>query len=244
MIPAFDKIRVIETGPKPASWNMALDEILLNKLGDTPILRIYAWNPSAVSIGYFQSIQDEVNVENCKQNRIDIVRRMTGGGAVFHESEVTYSFLTKRFPKSIIESYRWICDGVISGINKLGYQAKFSPLNDITINGKKVSGNAQTRKKDSLLQHGTILLDADIERMFSVLKIAPEKIKDKMIDDVRQRITVLSKSFEEAALALEKGFGEKFQAKLTYDPLTFAEESEAEKLAKEKYESVKWNWKK
>lgn len=240
----FDEIRVLETGYNQASWNMALDEALLNKMGDTPVLRLYGWNPSAVSIGYFQSMAQEVDVDRCKRRGIDVVRRMTGGGAVFHDSELTYSFLTKKYPQSIIESYELICDAIITAISKLGFVAKFSPLNDITINGKKVSGNAQTRKKNTLLQHGTILLNANIDEMFSVLKVPSEKLRDKMITDVKQRITFLDKTFDEVAAALKTGFSEKFGSKLVMDKLSKAEEEDAENLVREKYATHKWNWKK
>ena len=85
----FSKIRVLETGHNPGSWNMALDEVLMNGIGEVPILKIYGWQPSCVSIGYFQSMNEEVNLEKCKEMGIDSVRRITGGGAVFHESELT-----------------------------------------------------------------------------------------------------------------------------------------------------------
>jgi lipoate-protein ligase A len=202
----FEEIRVLETGYNSASWNMALDEVLLNHLGDTPILRLYGWTPPAVSIGYFQGIDEEIDVNMCKRYGIEVVRRITGGGSVFHDAELTYSFLTKKFPQNIMKSYEMICSAMIIGLGKLGFCAKFSPLNDITINGKKVSGNAQTRKKNSLLQHGTILLDANMDRMFSVLRVPSEKIRDKMITDARQRIIVLNKTFDETAVALKIGF--------------------------------------
>lgn len=239
-----DKIRVLETGHSPAAWNMALDEVLLCSLGDTPVLRIYGWSPPAVSIGYFQSIEQEVDVAECSRLGIDVIRRVTGGGAVLHDSELTYSFLTKKYPQNIMESYELVCGAVIDSINSLGFVSKFSPLNDITVNGKKVSGNAQTRKKNALLQHGTILLSADIDRMFSVLKVPSEKIRDKMISDVKQRVASLNRSFDEVAASMKKGFSEKFCASLADDSLTDEEKIATEKLAREKYSTRQWNWKK
>lgn len=240
----FDKIRVLETGHNQASWNMALDEVLLNNLGDMPTLRIYGWSPPAVSIGYFQSMDAEVNVEECRRLGIDVIRRITGGGAVLHDSELTYSFLTKKYPQNILESYELICGAVIDAIDSLGFVAGFSPLNDITINGRKVSGNAQTRKKNTLLQHGTILLNVDVEKMFSVLKIPSEKIRDKMISEAKQRVTSLEKSFGEVASSLKKGFSRNFHADLFVDRLSDEEKIATEKLAKEKYSTRQWNWKK
>lgn len=237
----FNEIRVLETGCNTASLNMALDEVLMSGVNNVPILRLYGWNPPAVSIGYFQRMEEEVDVKNCNRLGIDTVRRITGGGSVLHDSELTYSFITKKYPKNIIESYTLICDAVVMAINKLGFNAKFSPLNDIIVNGKKVSGNAQTRKKDTLLQHGTILLIADVEKMFSVLKVPSEKIRDKAIFDAKERVVGLNKTFEEVASALKAGFSEKFDATLIVDKLTKEEEIDAKKLAKEKYSNAKWN---
>lgn len=237
----FSEIRVLETGYNNAQWNMSVDEVLMNSVKDIPILRLYGWKPPSVSIGYFQRMEEEVNVKKCNQLGIDIVRRITGGGAVLHDSELTYSFLARKYPQNISESYRWICDAIITAINKLGLDAKFSPLNDIIINGKKISGNAQTRKKGTLLQHGTILLNADVEKMFSALKVPSEKISDKMIADVKERVVGLSKTFDEVALALKSGFSEKFGATLIIDELTKEEEVAATKLVKEKYSTDRWN---
>ncbi|HYY40099.1 MAG TPA: lipoate--protein ligase family protein, partial [Nitrososphaera sp.] len=170
----FSKIRVLETGYKPAALNMAIDEALIENIDEAPVLRIYGWRPAAISIGYFQSIKEEVDLEKCRQLGVDVVRRLTGGGAVLHEFEVTYSFITKQYPHSIMESYRWICDAIVISINRLGFNASFVPLNDIVVDGKKISGNAQTRRKGVLLQHGTLLLGVDVDKMFSVLKVPSE----------------------------------------------------------------------
>lgn len=237
----FSEIRILETGYNNARWNMSVDEVLMNRVNDVPVLRLYGWKPPAVSIGYFQRMEEEVNVKKCNQLGIDVVRRITGGGSVLHDSELTYSFLTREYPQNISDSYRLICDAIVISINKLGLDAKFSPLNDIVINGKKISGNAQTRKKGTLLQHGTILLNVDVEKMFSVLKIPSEKISDKMIADVKERVIGLNKTFDEVALALKSGFSEKFGATLIIDKLTKEEEIATTKLAEEKYSTDKWN---
>jgi lipoate-protein ligase A len=240
----FSRIRILETWYNSGPWNMALDEVLMDSVNQCiPTLRLYGWHPSAVSIGYFQSMDEEVDVKNCKQMGIDVVRRITGGGAVLHESELTYSFITKIYPQNIIESYYWICAPVVICINKLGFDAKFVPLNDIIINNKKVSGNAQTRKKNTLLQHGTILLDVNVEKMFSVLKVPSEKVKDKMISDVNSRVMGLNKTFEQVADNLKESFSEKFNAEIIVDNLTVEEEENTKRLVRGKYLSNQWNWK-
>jgi lipoate-protein ligase A len=242
----FKQIRVLETGCNPGAWNMALDETLLKDLvdHDTPILRLYGWQPPCVSIGYFQSMEEEVDVLKCGTMGVDVVRRITGGGAVLHEFELTYTFITKNYPANILESYELICEPVVLCLNRLGYNAKYVPLNDIVVDNKKVSGNAQTRKNNTLLQHGTILLAVDIEKMFSMLKVPSEKIKDKMIKDVNARVTGINKSFEEVASNLKESFAELFGAQIITDTLCTKEKKDTEKFAIEKYSSRQWNWRK
>ena len=242
----FKQIRVLETGCNPGAWNMALDEALLTNLvdHDTPILRLYGWQPPCVSIGYFQSMEEEVDVLKCSNMGVDVVRRITGGGAVLHEFELTYTFITKNYPANILESYELICEPVVLCLNRLGYNAKYVPLNDIVVDNKKVSGNAQTRKNNILLQHGTILLAVDIEKMFSMLKVPSEKIKDKMIKDVKARVTGINRSFEEVASNLKESFAEIFGAQIITDTLSSKEKEDKEKLVIEKYSSRQWNWRK
>ena len=223
---------------------MGLDQTLMSTVEDfIPILRLYGWKPSAVSIGYFQSLEQEVNVKKCKELGIDVVRRITGGGAVLHEYELTYSFITKIYPANIIESYRSICEPVVTCLYDLGFEARFSPLNDITVENKKVSGNAQTRRNNVLLQHGTILLDVNVDKMFSVLKVPSEKIKDKIIQDVKERVMGLKVSYDEVANKLWRSFGQKFQAEVFKDDVKSDESIEAKIMQKYKYSTYEWNYK-
>jgi lipoate-protein ligase A len=238
----FSKIRVLETGYNRATLNMGIDEALIENIGEAPVLRIYGWRPAAISIGYFQSIKEEVDLEKCSQLGVDVVRRLTGGGAVLHEFELTYSFITKQYPQNIMESCRWICDAIVISINRLGFDASFVPLNDIVVNGKKVSGSAQTRRKGVLLQHGTLLLGVDVDKMFSILKVPSEKLRDKIIKDVKERVTSLAgTTFDEMASSLKTSFAKKFDAKLVADSLSTDEISCAKWLAERKYSSKEWN---
>ncbi len=239
----FSKIRVLETGHNSGSWNMALDEVLINGVKEVPILKIYGWKPPCVSIGYFQSMNEEVDVEKCKQVGIDCVRRITGGGAVFHENELTYSFISRNYPQGIIQSYEMVCEILILTLKKLGFDAKFSPLNDITVGGRKVCGNAQTRKNGVMLQHGTMLLDVDVEKMFSILKVPKEKISDKAIEDVKQRVFGIGKKFDLVANTLKDSANEIFSADLSLEDITRGEEEAAKVLDLEKYSSKEWNFK-
>ncbi len=229
---------------------MAIDEAVSEsvKEGSDSTIRFWRWNPSTVSIGYFQGIEDEVNLNECKKNNIDVVRRRTGGGAVYHDynGEITYSVIGKEeiFPKSIHESYNIICGWVIKGLSNIGIDSKFIPINDIIASGKKISGNAQTRRNGVLLQHGTILYDLDVNKMFSLLKISKEKISDKMIKSVEDRVTKIKNfkniDIEEAYNAIMKGFT--INKEFYIGKLTNEEINRAKELASEKYSSKKWNY--
>lgn len=189
--------RLIPFSVNSASMNMAIDEAISEYIAkDTtnflPTIRFYGWKPSAVSIGYFQNLEREIDLISCKKHSIDFVRRRTGGGAVYHDidGEITYSIIAKLnlFPKDILASYRLICGYVCDALSTLGLEAEFKPINDIIVNNKKISGNAQTRRNGVLLQHGTILYKVDVEKMFTILKVPNEKIKDKMITSVKERV--------------------------------------------------------
>ena len=139
--------RVVGLETHDAYFNMAIDEVLLERVSEKlspPTIRFYRWSPSAVSIGRFQSMEEEVNVEKCREIGVDYVRRITGGGAVYHDNggEITYSLVApeSEFPKGIRESYRDICKSIISGLGSLGIKAEFMPINDIIAEGKKISG--------------------------------------------------------------------------------------------------------
>ncbi len=239
----FSKIRTLETGYNNAALNMAIDEALMENIDHTPILRIYGWRPAAVSIGYFQSIKEEIDLEKCSRMGVDVIRRLTGGGAVLHEMELTYSFITKQYPQNIMESYKWICEAIVISINRLGFDASFVSLNDIVVNGKKVSGSAQTRRNGVLLQHGTLLLGVDVDKMFCVLKVPSEKVKDKIIKDVKERVTSLSGiTFEKMASSLKTSFATKFDAKLLADIMSTKETNRAICLAERKYSTKEWNF--
>ena len=253
----MDELRFIDLEVNDAFTNMAIDEAILLSLKEgkvSPTLRLYRWQPSAVSIGTFQGMKEEVDIQYCRENGIDYIRRITGGGAVYHDynGEITYSILLPRghslAPEDILESYKLLCNGIVIGLAKLGIESEFKPINDIISGDKKISGNAQTRRHSCVLQHGTILLDLDVEVMFSILKVPKEKISDKMIADVKQRVTsirdILQRDVEveELRSALETGFAEALNVDLIKGELTFEEKSTAKRLAEIKYSSDEWNF--
>jgi lipoate-protein ligase A len=243
--------RIIGYAETDAYANMAIDEAVseLAAAGGPPTIRFYGWNPSAVSIGYFQGLENEVDLARCGELGVEVIRRRTGGGAVYHDTqgEITYSVIgpEEMFPKDILASYRLICGWICDSLSLLDIKAEFRPINDISVAGKKISGNAQTRRGGVLLQHGTILHSLDVDRMFSVLKVSDEKIKDKMITDARERVTSIVQQSpgitkQRAIEALVQGFtnGKEFE----HGPLTQVESVRARELANERYRKKEWNW--
>ncbi len=245
-------MRLIRDTHHPAAYNMALDEALL-RLNDGPVFRTYSWEPSAVSIGYFQSIEEEVDLEMAESMGVDVIRRITGGGAVFHDrdGEVTYSVILpsghEAARNSAKESYEVLCGGIVEALGILGIDASFAGINDVVVGGKKISGSAQTRKKWGVLQHGTLLYDLRPEVMFSLLKVPDEKMRDKMIKNIYERVTSLkhlglNASRKDVEDALVEGFSNVLGEKMKPSEPTKDELALADELMGEKYGSREWNF--
>ena len=175
---------------------MGLDEALLllrieDKVEDT--FRFYSFFPSCASIGYFQRLSSSINLDYCFKNNIDYVRRITGGGNVFHDymGEITYSIVLseKKSPDNILDSFEFIYGGIIKGLKNMDINVEFKPLNDLTFNSKKISGSAQTRKNGIILQHGTLMFNTNIELMEKVLRISNQKT------EIRKRVTHKKKQY-------------------------------------------------
>lgn len=245
------KFRMIPFRYFDAYLNMALDEAIMEAVrnGESlPTIRFYGWAPSAVSIGVFQGIRNEVNLDVTRQAGVDVIRRQTGGGAVYHDQfgEVTYSIIgpVEDFSVNIIKSYADICEPIITALKSLGLDVHFEPVNDILLNEQKISGNAQTRRQGILLQHGTVLYRVEVEKMFSYLNVSEQKISDKLIKSVKKRVTSVSDQLDipmkELQIALEKGFS--IGQEIEMGDYTEKELTRAAQLAEEKYRSEAWNY--
>lgn len=246
--------RFIDTGFRNAYKNMAIDEALASKC-TTPILRFYQWKPSAVSIGYNQNLEREINVDYCKKNGIDIVRRITGGKAVFHDKEITYSFIVPEklglLPMDVVESYRMIAEALVMALKKIKIDADIKKVNEriatpicfnssnwyeLMVNDKKISGSAQRRIDGVVLQHGPILIDFDYEENSRIFK---SKGEIDSIKNLKQRITSikneLGKSIEIGKLksSIREGFAERFGLELKDSKLSDEEEALAKSLLRE-----------
>lgn len=191
--------RYIHSGPNLGVYNMAVDEELLARAQageDRPALRLYAWQPPAVSLGRFQKSETVVNAEACKRLGFDIVRRITGGRAVLHDKELTYSIIARTdnplFPGNVLGTYKVIAAGLLAGLRNIGIAAEivsrggrhaerverdakeaacFSSPSwyEILVQGRKIVGSAQRRVPGAFLQHGSILIDYDPQREAQVI---------------------------------------------------------------------------
>ncbi|HFN8928210.1 TPA: biotin/lipoate A/B protein ligase family protein [Staphylococcus aureus] len=200
----------INTRSKDPYYNMAMDEALLNFVSRgeiDPVIRFYTWNPATLSIGYFQRLQKEIDIDKVKVKGFGLVRRQTGGRGVLHDKELTYSVIVPEshpnMPSTVTEAYRVISQGLLEGFKNLGFDTYFAvpktpeerqklkqPRSsvcfdapswyELVVEGRKIAGSAQTRQKGVILQHGSILQDIDIDELFDMFIYKNERLKLKM----------------------------------------------------------------
>ena len=233
--------RLIDIGPCDAARNMALDDVLLESRSKELVpntFRFLQFNPSAVLVGYHQSVENEVRVEYCNRKGLEINRRLTGGGAIlFDPTSLGWEIIASKRDFGIERNFfdqeklfNRICDGAINGLKSFGINAKFRPKNDIEVNGKKISGTGGTEREGAFLFQGTLLVDVDVEMMLHALKIPLEKLKDKEIASVRERVTTVYKELGSAPSitaikrALIGGFQQSFDTEFTQSGLIHEEE--------------------
>ncbi|MCR8928368.1 lipoate--protein ligase family protein [Priestia megaterium] len=273
------KWRFIDSNNRSPYYNMALDEALLewhSKGEIPPTIRFYGWNPPTLSIGYFQKAEKEINFDKVKELGLGFVRRPTGGRGVLHDEELTYSVIVSEeypnMPKTVTEAYRVISEGLLEGFRSLGLEAYFAiPRSEeeknslknprssvcfdapswyeLVVEGRKIAGSAQTRQKGVILQHGSILLEIDEDKLFSVFNYPNDRVKERMQRAFRSKAVAINAiagrkiSIEEAKEAFYKGFASALDIDL--EPYTLSKEEEAyvEELARTKYGSDEWNFK-
>ena len=237
-----------------AHWQMALDEALLILKAEGRIpntIRLYVIKPSAVTIGYFQKVSESVNLAYTEANKIPVVRRITGGGAVLHDQdgEVTYcvAVSSKDVPQNILDSYRVICSGIVETLKLFGLKAEFAPVNDVLVGGKKISGSAQARRPGAVLQHGTLMYNTDLELLSRSLAVPKEKLADHGVRSITERVTTISRALgrevskEEVMEFMKLGFERALRIRLEEGKLSKEEINLAKKL-EEKYKSQEWNF--
>lgn len=223
-----------------ASFNLASEEYLLKQKGG---YYIYLWrNAPSVIIGVNQNALAEVNLGFTEQNKIKVVRRLTGGGAVYHDLQnINYTVIAPYDEK--VDNYKKFTKPIIEYLNKLGVQAEFSGRNDITVDGKKISGNAQTIWNGKIMHHGTLLYRTDMSKLSGALKPNKLKIESKGIKSVRARVANIydllpnKLSVDEFLLGLCSFF------KRDCEEYTLNREdiSKIQSLVREKYGTYEWN---
>lgn len=265
----YSNWRFIRTGYADAYTNMALDEAImtacLQKLVP-PTLRLYGWKPAAVSIGYFQKLHNAVNIQTCSRLGINVVRRLTGGRAVLHQHEVTYSVIIRedypQMPRTVVDSYRFISKGIIEGLRFLGAEVTMesgrdkargldssacfdsASMYEVLFEGRKVVGSAQVRKDGVILQHGSILIEVDINKQAAVMSKSPV-MEEKLEGIFRNKVTTLKKilgrqlEFAEIEEAIFKGFEKAFDMRGILGELTDMEKALKSELIPT-YSSQEW----
>ena len=256
------RCRFIDTGFNDAFANMATDEALALSCRE-PILRLYQWKPAAISVGYNQNLEKEINLDYCKKDNIGIVRRITGGKAVFHDDELTYSFIlpenTNILPSGVVESYKIIANALAISLKKIGIIASIREIDEkiktpicfnssnwyeLSANNKKISGSAQRRFEGKILQHGSILLGFDYKK--NQLLFNSHNDLDR-IESLKKRITSVKNELKKEIdtkklkMALRYGFEKNFNFKLVDDDLSKEESLLVKKLLEGKYSTDEWN---
>jgi lipoate-protein ligase A len=233
--------KLLDTGADSGADNMAMDEALLARAQreeTMPVLRFYGWDPPTVSLGRFQNIEAAVNCEACKERGIGIVRRITGGRAVLHHRELTYSVIARiddpLFPPGVLATYKTIAACLVEGLRSIGLPAEtvarssrhaamvkkgmkdaacFSSPSwyELLVNQRKIVGSAQRRLSRAFLQHGSLLLDYDPCLEAAVLRGGPAG--DAVTSIKRELGCALTR--EEVKLALLKGFAKELGIRFT-----------------------------
>lgn len=242
--------RLLRPEPFGATLHMALDEVLLREVGEgrrPPTLRIWDWAEGAIVIGRFQSVRNEVDVEAARAHGLRVVRRITGGGAMFIEPGNTITYSVYAPPElvagmSFVESYAFLDAWVVDALRSLGVEASYAPINDLTSPGGKIGGAAQTRRFGAVLHHVTMAYDIDAAKMTEVLRIGREKLSDKGTTSAAKRVSPVKAQSGATREEVIARMIDTFRAEhgLEEDALRPGEREAAERLAGEKFGTDDW----
>ena len=242
---------LVHAKPQAPALHMALDEVMLDDVAAgrrPPTLRIWEWAGSAVVMGRFQSLRNEVDAEAAHRHGIEVVRRISGGGAMFIEpgNTITYSItapMTLVEDMSFEQAYAFMDQWVIEALGGLGIKAWYQPLNDIASSAGKIAGAAQARRRGAVLHHVTMAYDIDAVRMLEVLRIGREKLSDKGTTSAVKRVDPLRSQTGLAREAVIEHMVEIFRARhggLARDALRADELARAQALARDKFATAEW----
>lgn len=262
--------RLLMMPAERGAWNMAVDEAILEHIGhggSSTTLRLYAWDPACLSLGHAQPFAD-VDCARLQERGWDVVRRLTGGRAILHTDELTYS-VTGRAEESILaggvlESYNRLAQALLLAVKELGLSVEMkegkpgdnavsNPVcfevpstYEITVGGKKLIGSAQARKKEGVLQHGSLPLTGDLSRICQALTFESESAREVAAERLRARATTVESAlgaavtWEMAARGFIHAFEWQLGIRLERGELSEAESRSAEELVREKYAHPSW----
>ncbi|XID90163.1 lipoate--protein ligase [Paenibacillaceae bacterium WGS1546] len=227
--------------------NLALEEYILRSLPDTDDYLLFYMNEPSIIIGKNQNTVEEINAEYVERNGIRVVRRLSGGGAVYHDlGNLNFSFIMKDDGKSF-HNFKKFTEPVVRALRGMGVEAELSGRNDLQVGERKISGNAQFSTKGKMFSHGTLLFDSEIENVVSALKANAEKYVSKATKSIRSRVANISEFLREpmtieqfrTRLLASLFEGEK---EIPYYELSEQDWDNVRKLADERYRSWEWNY--
>jgi lipoate---protein ligase len=234
-----------QTDPK---FNLALEEYVLKYIDTDEDILILWQNEPSIIVGRNQNVYEEINFDFVKKHRIPVIRRITGGGTVYHDlGNLNYSFITSNL-KNNLSNYKKFTTPVIDALNQMGVQAEFSGKSDIKISGKKISGNAQSYHKNRMLHHGTLLFDSNLEHLNLALKVKPAFIDSKSVKSNRSDVTNI-KPYLRAQISIQDFKNILYQTILNVDQiekkqihLTHNDYEIIQELISSKYQLWSWNY--
>src|SRR5712692_5848748 len=241
--------------PDNPFMNLAVEEAIPRVVGEgkAPSTVRFWHNSNTIVIGCFQSARLEVNMDACKETGTEIARRFTGGGAVYHDSgNLNYAISLPRghrlVPDGNLQSvFQRLSEGAVEGLRKLGVNAKFEPINDIQVDGKKVSGAAGSIRWNAVFHHGCILVGSDLSILGKVLNVPRVKLEDRHIASVQKRVTTVRDelgrdiSTREVRDSIVDGIEACYGVRVESGVLMNEEERLAEELYQTKYSRLEWN---
>ncbi|GAB4418855.1 MAG: lipoate--protein ligase family protein [Anaerolineales bacterium] len=262
--------RLLITPPARGAWNMAADEAVLEHIGrgvSPPTLRLYAWAPACLSLGHAQPFSD-VDTERLHARGWEVVRRLTGGRAILHTDELTYSVIAPadepRVTGSILESYNRLAQALMRAVHDLGLPVEMkegkadstgttNPVcfevpstYEITVHGKKLIGSAQARRKDGVLQHGSLPLHGDLTRIVQTLVFTDEAARERAAQRLLERAATVESvlgrvvAWETAAQAFIRAFEAELKIQFEEGEMSPTEISRTNELVREKYDYPGW----
>jgi lipoate-protein ligase A len=243
--------RLVDSGIISPERSAAADEAILNARGRSQVpdtLHFYIRDRPTVSIGYNRQVAESVDLAAVDSLGVSIVRRLSGGSAVYtDQGQLIFSLALSGsvLPSDIEESYALVCSGIVRGLSSIGIEASYKPINDVLVDGCKISGSAQLRRGGFVLHHGTLLVDTDLNAMTSVLKPVADSVDSP---HVPKKLTCLRDLMGFAPVmssvkkAVVNGVADVFDVQIQPGSLTEAECAETTVLVNEKYGRKEWNW--